>query len=205
MKNRFFYRKGITFAEIMVTILIVSIAAIPIYFVTVNTRKDTTSAINYLRAVELANEVLDWAQVCKFEDLDKIPEAYGGYIVDAGGESCITVPLGVPTNQKWQSDKLMIDKLTYPKQYMNHCFYREIEIESLPNRENGDNISSENELSLSGVDYIKDNMLKRIRVTVYWFEKTRPTNLSKLDSKDKSKGVNIVMQSLIINDKTLTF
>jgi len=57
------YKLAISFPEILVAVLVFSILAFPIYSFLIQTRKDTLKTINYLRAMELAQEGLDWVKI----------------------------------------------------------------------------------------------------------------------------------------------
>lgn len=180
-------RIAMTFAEIMVAVAIVAGAAFPIYYLTNSSRKETTRAINYLRAVELANEVLEWASVSKYEELTEANmAAFTGLMTNVAGDSIssIVLPTTIPSNDIWKNDNLLVDSLFYSEQYAHLYFYRDVKVEEV-----------------ADVDYIKPNMVKKVSVTVSWSEANRPQNLNNPSDRNRKLTLSV----LILNDKTLTF
>lgn len=180
-------RIAMTFAEIMVAVAIVAGAAFPIYYLTNSSRKETTRAINYLRAVELANEVLEWASVSKYEELTEANmAAFTGLMTNVAGDSIssVVLPTTIPSNDIWKNDNLLVDSLFYSEQYAYLYFYRDVKVEEV-----------------ADVDYIKPNMVKKVSVTVSWSEANRPQNLNNPSDRNRKLTLSV----LILNDKTLTF
>ncbi|MDD3002111.1 MAG: hypothetical protein PHF29_10190 [Candidatus Riflebacteria bacterium] len=180
-------RFAMTFAEIMVAVAIVAGAAFPIFYLTNSSRKETTRAINYLRAVELANEVLEWASVSKYEELtDANMAAFTGLMTNVEGDSIssIVLPTTISSNDIWKNDNLLVDSLFYSDQYAQLYFYRDVKVEEV-----------------SDVDYIEPNMVKKVSVTVSWSEASRPQNMNNPSDRNRKLSLSV----LILNDKTLTF
>ncbi|MGM0598482.1 MAG: type IV pilus modification PilV family protein, partial [Candidatus Rifleibacteriota bacterium] len=61
---------GFGFVEVLIAILIISACAVPIIYMVTSARGDTTRAINYLRAVELANEAIEWVSSARYDQIN---------------------------------------------------------------------------------------------------------------------------------------
>jgi len=185
VKN-FISRSGIGFVEIIIAVLVVTASAIPVIYMVTSSRTDTTRAINYLRAMELANEVIEWASVARFSQLDSGSfSAFTGSLVeyDSGNLRPVKVAVSSTENPVWKNDNLMADSLDYSEQYGNAYFFREVRIEDV------------NE------SYIKPELLKKMVVTVKWSEAKTPANLNL--AEDRSRQVELSV--LILNDENLLY
>lgn len=176
-----------SFAEIMVAVSILAACIFPIFYLTNTSRTETTRAINFLRAVELANEVLEWASLAKFEELTEINmTAYTGSMTEVSGGSIQTVilPTSIAENDIWKNDNLVVDSLFYSEQYASLYFYREVTVEDFT--------------SLAGIE---PKLLKKITVSVSWSEATQPKNIN--NPKDRNRNFKVSM--LVANDKALIY
>lgn len=186
MSKLSYSRAGMGFVEIVIAVLIVTACAVPIIYMVTSSRTDTTKAINYLRAVELANEVLDWAAVAEFSKLDSSSlSAFTGSLVEESSGSIlpVAVPIISPENLVWKSDGLMAEKLSYSEQYGIAYFYREVAVEDVT------------------ATYLQPNMLKKVTVWVKWSEAHRPANINRPDDRNRQ----IELSVLILNDNTLKY
>ncbi|MBU1107454.1 MAG: hypothetical protein KKB51_12360 [Candidatus Riflebacteria bacterium] len=177
--------QGISFVEVMIAVLIVAVSAVPIFYMVTSSRTDTSKAINYLRAVELANEVIEWAQAVKFDDLNVI--TFGGVSGTIDDDSTVPVlpgPVRVvpPENTNWLGVPFVATDLMYSKQYSNAFFYREIEFEDV--------ISPD----------FNDGMMKKMTVRVKWNEGVAPTSLY---SSDRDRQVELSV--LMLNDANMNY
>ena len=179
------YGRGLSFIEVLIAVLVVSACAIPIIYMVTSTRTDTSKAINYLRAVELANEALEWASVAKFSQIDSFVSGLNGPIsVDIGGNlQPISIQTAAPANQVWADDGLVSTNLSYSEQYNNAFFFREIEVEDVSDA------------------MFADNLIKKVTVTVKWCEGYRPANPNLPD--ERSRKVELAV--LILNDENLSY
>lgn len=177
---------GMGFVEVLIAVLVISGCAIPVIYMVTSSRTDTSKAINYLRAVELANEAIEWASVSKFDDVvESTFSALAGPITEVSttGLKAIDVAVGPPENTVWSADGLAADKLTYSEQYNKAYFYRKIEIEDVSD------------------SYVKPDLLKKVVVTVLWSEGYTPANPNLPD--DRSRQVQLSV--LISNDQNLQY
>lgn len=169
-----------SFAEIMLTVFIVFVLALPLLYVTTSSRKETTHAINYLRAVELANEVIDWTNGLRFEQINSKTFMDSGLcesLTDLGNNSkCKPIEVtNKPANKTWKDDNFFASKISYPEQYAGYYFYRDVKVEP-------DDNSSD---------------LKTITVTVTWAEAYAPKRLD--DGKDRNKTV--ILSTIVMRDR----
>jgi len=177
--------RGISLVEVLIAVLIVAVSSIPVIYMVTSSRTDTSKAINYLRAVELANEVIEWAQAVKFEDLDEGKfSAFVQTLVDDSSGELKPVPVGVapPENANWASG-LAAENLMYSEQYCVAYFFREVEFEDIPGSTN-----------------LNDGMLKKMTVRVKWNEAAVP---SSVHNSDRDRQVELSV--LLINDKNMNY
>lgn len=177
---------GFSFVEVLIAILIVTACAVPIVYMVTSSRTDTSKAINYLRAVELANEAIEWAQASKFENLtNQYFSGVFGSLVNVSGTGLTPEKIltGIPSNQVWKNDNLMADKLSYSEQYNRAFFWREIDIK---------NISS------AASDF-NNGMIKKVTVTIKWNEGKKPVITNNIRMRQ------VQMSVLVLNDQNLYF
>lgn len=186
MKTKRFSRAGLGFVEIVIAVLVISACAVPVVYMVTSSRTDTTKAINYLRAVELANEVIEWASIAEFSKLDASTfSAFTGSLVEESAGNVLPVSLAVasPDNPVWKADNLMAGNLSYSEQYGHAYFFREVEITDVTD------------------SYLQPDLLKKVTVRVKWSEAHRPANINLPD--DRSRQVELSV--LLLNDNTLRY
>ncbi len=179
-------RVGFGLVEVLIAVFIVAACAIPVVYMVTSARTDTTKAINYLRAMELANEVIEWASVAQFNKVNGADfSAYSGPLaVEQGADlKPISIDVASPKNQIWDSDNLTSDSLSYSEQYNNAFFFREIKIEDVSD------------------SYILPELLKKVTVTVKWSEGHRPANVNLADERTRQVQLSV----LILNDENLNY
>ncbi len=180
-------QRGIGFVEVLIAVLIVAASAIPVLYMVTSSRTDTSKAINYLRAVELANEVIEWGQSVRFEDLNgsNFSSSVGTLADDSSG-SVMPVPVGVapPGNLLWSADNFMAKNLKYSEQYGNAYFFRQVEFEDIP-----------------GTFNFNDGMLKKMTVRVKWNEASVPGNISMNPKRDRQVELSV----LLLNDANMNY
>ena len=184
MKYSFFKnKKALGLIEIVIAVVIVVGAGIPILKMVSTSRTETSSSVNYLRALELADEALEWASITNFNDLEtKMSSLCGTIVNDNGG--------GEPINAKpveydnWKGSDIFESDLKYSDQYSTAFFYRIIDVEPITSSS------------------IEDKMLKKVTVTIKWCEGHRPSNIN-TDSSDRNRQVQLSI--LVINDENLVY
>lgn len=184
-KNRG-WRTGFGLVEVLIAVFVVAACAVPVVYMVTSARTDTTKAINYLRAMELANEVIEWASVAQFNKVDSAYfSTYRGPLAEEQGTDLNPISIDVtdPSNQVWANDNLTTDSLAYSEQYNNAFFFREIKIE---------NVSD---------SYILPELLKKVTVTVKWSEGVRPANINIPDDRTRQVQLSV----LILNDENLNY
>ncbi|KAF1080083.1 MAG: hypothetical protein GQF41_3550 [Candidatus Rifleibacterium amylolyticum] len=179
-------RSGIGFVEVLVAVLIAAVSAVPVVYMVSSSRTDTSKAINYLRAVELANEVIEWAQGVDFDDLDSVTfSTYVGTLADDSTGAITPMPVGaaVPPNPYWASGNFSADSLKYSEQYGNAFFFREVEFEDV-----------------TGSMNFSDGMIKRMTVRVKWNEGSAPSSVY-----NSERDRQVELSVLLLNDANMNY
>ena len=182
-------KKALSLVEIIIALVIAVFAGIPILIMVSSSRKETATSINYLRAMELANEAIEWVNVTKFEDLDNLNNILEESIVQETDSELVPGQIIATDTEykRWKGSNLLSKNLQYSEQYVNAYFYRTIEVTNIK----GDDINN-----------VKDNLLKKVTVTVKWSEGKKITNLND-DSSDRRHKIQLSV--LVINDENLTY
>lgn len=173
-------RGGFGFVEIAVAAVVIGVCAIPILWLVSSSRVETSKAINYLRAMELANETIEWATIIPFQDKagNDLARLANGYSESLFNNRLIRVG----NNPAWTQVPLAND-VAYSDQYDSAYFFREIRITDVP------------EMSLRG-------FLKKITVTISWNEGKTPANPSATPPDRMRK---ITLSTLIFNDRKIDY
>ncbi len=188
MTMRLNKKQAMSLVEIVVALMVAVAAAIPILQMMTKSNTETTSSINYLRAVELANETIEWASIASFSAVinqEKGLSSLSGPIINDGGSGFTPESVAVnPTieNENWNDPNIFKTELKYSDQYIPAFFYRVVNVEPL--------------------DDFGGDMLAKVTVTIKWCENSRPTNLN-IDSDERNRQVELSV--LVINDENLSF
>lgn len=174
-------RRGFSFVEILMAVVVVTIMGIPVMWLLSSSRAETSRAINYLRALEIGHETIEWVQnlSVRSPDFGSFPQNESRSLSGSSPGEMVTYDLG--QNPKWQAR--MAKSLSYPKQYYPPYFFREIQIEDAvsPLDKNANSTHA--------------SFLKRVVVTVSWNEGKVPL---KIDRPDRMR--KIVLTTLILDD-----
>ncbi|OQA05517.1 MAG: hypothetical protein BWY66_02439 [bacterium ADurb.Bin374] len=180
-------RKGFGFVEIIVATLIAAVCSIPIIMMVSSSRSETSKAINYLRAMELANEALEWAMIATdTANLDTNLSGCGGsLIVDVGGGTLGPADVDTidPLNPKWDADGIISRDIGYSDQYNTAYFLRSISVVPVT--------------SGMGAGYMSE-----VRVEVKWNEGRAPTNLMD-PAGDRMR--KITLTTLVTHDNRIDY
>ncbi|MFZ2957605.1 MAG: type II secretion system protein [Candidatus Ozemobacteraceae bacterium] len=173
-------RRGFGFVEIVIAAVVMGFCAVPILWLVSSSRVETSKAINYLRALELANETIEWASVIPFEDpsgndLRRLMTGYSESLFNNRG-------LRTGSNPAWTQLPLANDP-TYSNQYDTAFFYREVKVIDLP------------QPGLKGY-------VKKVTVTISWNEGKVPDNPSATPPKRMRK---IELSCLLFNDHKIEY
>ena len=173
-------RNGFGFVEIAVACVVIGVCAVPILWLVSSSRVETSKAINYLRAMELANETIEWASVIPFQSKDgkNLAVLANGYTESLFNNRLIRVG----DNPAWAQVPLANDVM-YSDQYDAAYFFREIRITDVP------------EMSLRG-------FLKKVTVTISWNEGKIPANPS---ASPPDRMRKITLSTLIFNDRKVEY
>lgn len=171
---------GLSFPEIVIAVFIFSIISIPIYSLLTNTRTDTSKAIHFFRAMELAQEGIEWAQITPVNNKYKQNiESYSGSIVLEDGSSFKPATILTTDNKRYENQLLSNKNVQYSNQYLPAFFYRTIEVKELTGSS------------------IAESFLKKVVVTVYWNDGKKAKNLHTFDDREKK----VVYEALIFDGR----
>ena len=187
MKRLFPYKKkALGLIEIIIALLLVVGAGIPILRMVFQSRTETSSSINYLRAMELADEAIEWANISNFKDLDKLKNLSGTITDYTGSEpDMIKINTSDTTKKKKKNADLFESNIAHSNQYSNAFFYRDIKVEPVSSKYNS----------------FEKNLLKKVTVTIKWCEGYKPANVN----IDSDRNREIQLSVLIINDDNLLY
>jgi hypothetical protein len=174
---------GLGFVEIVVAIVVAAVAMIPIFYSVTSSRSGAAKAINYLRAIELANECIEWVAVIPFAELtpSKVSSLDGSLYVGTGGSPAGMVLAGPPAHPKWRASGQFADSLTYGSQYDRAFFWRAVKVED--------------------VNTFGMNRLKRVSVDIEWNEGVAPANPNNRGDRMRK----ITLSTLVFNDELLDY
>ena len=187
MKGLFPYKKhAFGLVEIIVALLIIVAAGIPIMKIIFQSRTETSSSINYLRAMELADEVIEWANVAKFKDVDNLKNLSGSIVEYTGDKAeMIKINTSEVSYDNWKDPNLFNNNINHSDQYCNAFFYRDIKVEPVTSKYSS----------------FENNLLKKVTVKVKWSEGFKPANLN----VDSNRNKEIQLSVLVINDDNLLY
>lgn len=182
---------GFGFIEIMIAVILAAVATVPIFYMITSSRVDTTRAINYLRAIELANEVIEWVSVTPFEDrgvmsMSNQLSIINGSLVNAPSLDNLSARNVLVANTEY--DPIVeitapTDSITYSEQYNRNFFFREITVEPVtPNP-------------------VAPDLLKKVTVVVSWSENRVPPTPDLAAGRDR----RVEMSVLVLNDRNLFY
>lgn len=158
------FKRGLSFAEIVVAVVVFAIMALPIYVSMTGVRSDTVRSISYLRAVELANEAIEYVKLLPIDkDFKMKAQGLSGSLVIEKPDFA-AAPVMAGENSYYRD--ILADNVSYSEQYNPSFFYRTIEVHDL-----------------AGTDYA--NLLKKVIVTIYWDDDRPVKNIHDLDSKSR--------------------
>lgn len=170
-------RLGVSFVEIVVAIFVFAMMALPVYVFMTSVRTDNVKNISYLRAMELAEESLEYVQLLPVDRSFKAKaEAISGsLLIEVPDISAACVLIG--TDDYYRD--ILADRLQYSEQYNPSYFYRTVEVHDL-----------------TGTAY--SELLKKVVVTIYWDDSRQVNNLHDLGAKTRK----VVMACLITDWKS---
>ena len=174
MKN-YNNRKAFSLTEIIIATVVFVAIFTALSLLTSSTRTDTSKSINYLRALQIAQEAVDWVNSAPFSEVTDTNIAFlRGSLVDPSSNNSVEI-MTAPNG------KSSIEKLKYPDDYSKCFYYRTVEIDKL--------------------DGIPNNrFLKKITVGVYWNEGKMPKNIETA-SKEPDRMRKLFLSTIIFNEK----
>lgn len=171
-------RKAFTISEIVVATAVFVVLFSSIAWMSTSSRADSSKSINYLRALELAQEGIDWVNSTPFSEVNESNLAIlqGSLVqVDDSGKY-VSIKMPVAENAKGS-----VSETKYPDDYCKCFFYRTVKIENLNSTPNG-------------------RFLKKITIGIYWNEGKTPKTLE-TTSGEPDRMRKLYMSTTIFDDK----
>jgi type II secretory pathway pseudopilin PulG len=169
-------KKGFTITEIVVaTVIFVGLFTTLSLYLN-SSRTETSKSINYMRAMQLAQETIDWVNSTPYEKIDNSPlSILNGSLVDAYTKKSVPIPVGENANNT-------VTNPEYPEDYTKCYYYRTIKVDKLDSLPNG-------------------RFLKKVTVSVYWNESKVPKSLVTATSGEPDRMRKIVLSTLVFDEK----
>lgn len=169
-------RKGFTITEIIVATAVFVVLFSAIMWMSTSSRAESSKSINYLRALELAQEGIDWVNSTPFGDVtDSNLSFLHGSLVDPSTGDSIKMPVA-------ENAKNSVSETKYPQDYSKCYFYRTVKIEELN----------------SSVPY--GRFLKKVTIGIYWNEGKTPKKIEAA-SGEPDRMRKLYMSTIIFDDK----
>jgi len=158
------FTRGFSLPEIVLAVAAFAILAFPLYRSMQTVQTDTRKSINYFRAMELANEAIEYVRLLPVDkNFERNAEGFSGSIlVERADSSLEAARLMTGEHPHYRDD--LASNLQYSSQYNSAYFYRTVEVHTL-----------------SGADY--SGLVRKVVVTVYWDNSVSVTNLHDLTRK----------------------
>jgi hypothetical protein len=179
-------RRAVSFIEICIGALVFAVLSLPIYVLMTSTRTDTASAVNYLRALELAQETVEWVTMIPVNsDFDRTVEGLSGSLVKEEGRSFVPIDLPVGLNPQFSS--ALLTKARFPDGYVPAFFHRGVRVEDY-----------------KGVGDHRDG-LKKVTVTIRWNEGKTPAVLEPTLNQAEGSRMKKVSLAILVCDKNTLY
>ena len=169
-------KKAFTITEIVVA-TVVFVGLFTTLSLLLNTsRTETSKSINYMRAMQLAQETIDWVNSTPYEKVDNNTlSILNGSLVDSYTHNSVAIPVGENANNT-------VTDPQYPDDYSKCYYYRTVKVDNLDSVPNG-------------------RFLKKVTVSVYWNESKVPKSLVSASSGEPDRMRKIILSTLIFNEK----
>lgn len=169
-------KRAFTIAEITVATAVLILMFASLMLVNTSSRAETSQSINYLRALQLAQEAIDWINSAPFSEVTESRISFlEGSLVDPSSGNSIKMPVG-------ENAKNSIDSPQYPDDYSKCYFYRTIQIEDLKD------------------EVPNGRFLKKVTVGIYWNEGKVPKKIEST-SNEPDRMRKLMLSTIIFNEK----
>lgn len=167
--------RGTSFVEVLLATVIASLLFSSIIWFVSMTRVAAGKSTSYLRALQLAQETIDWVHALEFSDVsaDKLSLLEGSLVDSQTGRSVVF-------SRDTVAGKKMV--LAYPDDYGKAYFYRRIVLE----QQNGVKPAC--------------RLLKKVSVYIYWNEGQKPAQLDSL-SEEPDRMRKITLSTLLLDER----
>lgn len=168
-------KRGFTITEIVIAVVIFVSVFVGLILMSTSTRTETSKSINYLRALQLAQEAVDWINAAPFSEVTDSNLAFlRGSLVDPSTGESVKLPVG-------ENEKKSISETKYPKDYSKCYYYRTVKIDDIGEIPNS-------------------RFLKKVTVGIYWNEGKKPKSIEST-SKEPDRMRKLFLSTVIFNNK----
>ncbi len=168
-------KSGFSFIEIILATALAASLFAALIWLTTTTRAETGKSVNYLRALQLAQETIDWLNATPAGTLtaERLRLLEGSLVDPQTGKSTGILP-GMAADTASSS-------ITYPDDYCPAWFYRKITL-------------AKPEPAYPGARF-----LRKITVEIFWNEGKRPTTTDSL-SENPDRMRKISLSALLLDE-----
>ena len=164
-------KKAFTLTEIVVATIVFITVFISLSLLTSASRTETSKSINYLRALELAQEAIDWVDNLPFSEVNEDKLRFlEGSLIDSATNNSVTLTPG-------SNGKNTVNGVKYPDDYTKCYYYRTFEIIDLPSR-----------------------FIKKVKIGVYWNEGKMPSKIETV-SGEPDRMKKLFLSTIVFDEK----
>lgn len=162
------FNRGFSFVEIVIATGLAVVLFSSIIWLITSTRVETSKSINYLRALQLAQETIDWLQTIPGDQLTPdIVQTFEGSLVDPQSEKSAKIEVNKREGNSGE-------QFRYPENYCAAWFYRKVSLEKIDQK-------------IPGARF-----LRKATVQIFWNEGKRPTTLEPLSGNpDRMRKISM--------------
>ena len=172
---KFKNKKGYSLAEVVIATVIFAGIFTGLILLTTSSRTETSKSINYLRALQLAQEAIEIINSSPFEKVtDSNLSFLSGSLIDPATNKSVKILAG-------NNAKNTISEFNYPDDYTKCYYYRTIKINDLSSIPN-------------------NRFLKKITVGVYWNEGKIPNKLEST-SGEPDRMRKLELSTIVFDEK----
>lgn len=169
-------KKGFTITEIVIATVVFVGLFTALFLLLNSSRTETSKSINYMRAMQLAQETIDWVNSTPFEEVTNLKlSILNGSLVDSYSNKSVPIPIGENANNT-------VSNPEYPEDYSKCYYYRTLKIDDLDSLPNG-------------------RFLKKVTVTVYWNESMVPKKIDAPSGEQPDRMRKITLSTILFNEK----
>jgi len=165
-----------SFVEIIVAFAVSAVIFGGLIFFATTTRKETSKAENYLRALQIAQETIELAQSTPIEELTQSKmQIFEGSLVNPQTGKSVSLPFN--TASAWKPKNGM-----YPEQYNKAYYYRKVKIEPVES------------------SHPNARFMRKVIVEIFWNEGKIPEKIDSIGN-DPDRMRKLSLAALVFDER----